>query len=186
MKESSNVGHPAAAWRSLAVTVRARLVVFAQWLALGGAVGVACGVASGVFLLLLERATALRTAHEAIVYTLPIAGLLIGLVYERWGEGIRGGNNLIIDSVHEDTPQIPLRMAPMVLVGTLLTHLFGGSAGREGTAVQMGGSIADAIAHRFALGRHGRRQLLAAGMAGASAPSSEPPSRERFSDSRWS
>lgn len=150
----------------LARTVRTRLVVFAQWLVLGGAVGAACGVASGVFLLLLERATALRTAHEAIVYTLPIAGVLIGLVYERWGAPIRGGNNLIIDSVHEDAPQIPLRMAPMVLVGTLLTHLFGGSAGREGTAVQMGGSIADAIAHRFGLGKHGRRELLAAGMAG--------------------
>jgi H+/Cl- antiporter ClcA len=146
--------------------LRARLAVFAQWLVLGGAVGAACGVASGVFLLLLERATALRNAHEVIVYTLPIAGALIGLVYERWGESIRGGNNLVIDSVHEDTPQIPVRMAPMVLIGTLLTHLFGGSAGREGTAVQMGGSMADAIAHRFGLGKHGRRQMLAAGMAG--------------------
>jgi H+/Cl- antiporter ClcA len=148
------------------MTLRARLTVLVQWLVLGGAVGAACGVASGVFLLLLEAVTGLRNAHEVIVYTLPIAGILIGLVYERWGEPIRGGNNLIIDSVHEDTPQIPIRMAPMVLVGTLLTHLFGGSAGREGTAVQMGGSMADAIAHRFRLGRHARRQLLAAGMAG--------------------
>ena len=148
------------------MTLRARLTVLVQWLVLGGAVGAACGVASGVFLLLLEARHGLRNAHEVIVYTLPIAGILIGLVYERWGEPIRGGNNLIIDSVHEDTPQIPIRMAPMVLVGTLLTHLFGGSAGREGTAVQMGGSMADAIAHRFGLGRHARRQLLAAGMAG--------------------
>jgi H+/Cl- antiporter ClcA len=144
----------------------ARLAVFAQWLVLGCAVGAACGVASGVFLLLLERATALRDAHETLVYTLPVAGIAIGLVYERWGKPIRGGNNLIIDSVHEDTPQIPLRMAPMVLVGTLLTHVFGGSAGREGTAIQMGGSLADAIAHRFRLDRVGRRQLLVAGMAG--------------------
>jgi H+/Cl- antiporter ClcA len=145
---------------------RQRVAGFAQWLALGGLVGALCGVASGVFLLLLERATAFRVGHEAIVYTLPAAGLAIGAVYERWGKPIKGGNNLIIDSVHEDGPQIPLRMAPMVLVGTVLTHLFGGSAGREGTAVQMGGSLADAIAHRFRLGVHGRRQLLAAGMAG--------------------
>jgi H+/Cl- antiporter ClcA len=144
----------------------ARLVVVVQWLALGGAVGAACGVASGVFLLLLERVTALRSAHEVIVYTLPLAGLVIGFVYDRWGKPIRGGNNLIIDTVHEDRPQIPLRMAPMVFVGTLLTHLFGGSAGREGTAIQMGGSLADAIAHRFRLDRLGRRQLLVAGMAG--------------------
>jgi H+/Cl- antiporter ClcA len=146
--------------------VTARLSVFGQWLALGGAVGAACGLASGVFLILLERVTAFRESHEAIVYTLPLAGVVIGLVYERWGKPIRGGNNLIIDSVHDDASQVPLRMAPMVLAGTLLTHLFGGSAGREGTAVQMGGSFADAIARRFRVGRHVRRQLLAAGMAG--------------------
>jgi H+/Cl- antiporter ClcA len=148
------------------MTWRERIAAVAQWLVLGSAVGVLCGVASGVFLHLLERATAFRNAHEAMVYTLPVAGLVIGLVYERWGKPIKGGNNLIIDSVHEDTPQIPIRMAPMVLIGTVLTHLFGGSAGREGTAVQMGGSMADAVAHRFRLGRQGRRQLLAAGMAG--------------------
>jgi|CZKU01.1.fsa_nt_gi H+/Cl- antiporter ClcA len=148
----------------------ARLQALAQALAvalaLGGVVGAACGLASGVFLLLLERVTAFRNAHEIIVYTLPAAGIAIGLVYGRWGKPIRGGNNLIIDSIHEDTPQIPLRMAPMVLAGTLLTHLFGGSAGREGTAIQMGGSLADAVAHRLGLDRIGRRQLLVAGIAG--------------------
>jgi H+/Cl- antiporter ClcA len=150
----------------LHASARDRLVAFGQWLLLGAAVGCACGVASGVFLLLLERATAFRNGHEVIVYTLPLAGLVIGAIYERWGASIKAGNNLIIDSVHQDTPQIPLRMAPMVLVGTVLTHLFGGSAGREGTAVQMGGSLADAIVHQLRLGRHARRQLLAAGMAG--------------------
>jgi H+/Cl- antiporter ClcA len=147
-------------------STKKRLVTFGQWLSLGGLVGVAAGIASGVFLLVLERATALRVANEAIVYTRPLAGVVIGLIYERWGASIKGGNNLIIDSIHEDRPQIPLRMAPMVMVGTVLTHLFGGSAGREGTAVQMGGSLADAVAYRFRLGATGRRRLLAAGMAG--------------------
>jgi H+/Cl- antiporter ClcA len=137
-----------------------------EWTWLGAAVGVACGVASAAFLLLLERATAFRVAHEALVYALPVAGLVIGFVYERWGKSIRGGNNLIIDTIHESSPQLPLRMAPMVLVGTVLTHFFGGSAGREGTAVQMGASLADAIAHRFAVTKETRRQLLAAGIAG--------------------
>ncbi|HEX3771410.1 MAG TPA: chloride channel protein [Polyangiaceae bacterium] len=147
-----------------------RLAAFGQWLALGSAVGAACGVASGVFLLLLEWVTAIRNAHETVVYTLPLAGLAIGFVYDRWGKPIRGGNNLIIDTIHEDRAQVPLRMAPMVLAGTLLTHLFGGSAGREGTAIQMGGSLADALAHglgrRINLPRSARRQLLVAGMAG--------------------
>jgi H+/Cl- antiporter ClcA len=148
------------------MTLERRTRTFAQWLVLGALVGVAAGVASAVFLHLLDRATAYREAHQAIVYTLPLSGLVLGLLYDRWGKPIRGGNNLVIDTVHEGSTQIPLRMAPMVLLGTVLTHLFGGSAGREGTAVQMGGSLADAIAHRFRVSPEVRRQLLASGIAG--------------------
>jgi H+/Cl- antiporter ClcA len=137
-----------------------------EWTGLGALVGAASGVASAIFLASLDLATTFRSRHEYVVYALPLAGLLLGLVYERWGKPIRGGNNLIIDTIHEGTPQIPLRMAPMVLVGTVLTHVFGGSAGREGTAVQMGASLADEIAHRFRVGKQARRQLLAAGIAG--------------------
>jgi H+/Cl- antiporter ClcA len=137
-----------------------------QWTALGAFVGLACGLASAALLTLLELATAFRETHQWLVYALPLAGLGIGAIYERWGSSIKGGNNLIIDTVHNDAPQIPLRMAPMVLIGTVLTHLFGGSAGREGTAVQMGASIADAIAHRFRVGRDLRRIVIAAGIAG--------------------
>lgn len=145
---------------------RDRLVALARQVALGALVGVACGVASALFLTLLDRATAFRGRHEAIVYALPLAGLGLGWVYERLGRSIKGGNNLVIDAIHDDGPEIPLRMAPLVLVGTVLTHLFGGSAGREGTAVQMGASLADAIAHRLAVAAPLRRQLLAAGVAG--------------------
>ncbi len=139
---------------------------FTQWLLLGGLVGVACGVASAVFLFLLDLATGWRERHPAIVYALPVAGLALGAVYARWGTPIRGGNNLVIDTVHEGDAQLPVRMTPMVLLGTVLTHLFGGSAGREGAAVQMGASLADAIAHRFRVEASTRRELLAAGIAG--------------------
>jgi H+/Cl- antiporter ClcA len=143
-----------------------RLRTFAQWTALGALVGGACGVASAALLALLALVTRFREAHEGIVYALPLAGLCIGAIYERWGTPIRGGNNLVIDTIHDGSAQIPLRMAPMVLVGTVLTHLFGGSAGREGTAVQMGASLADAIAHRFRANRGLRRIVIAAGIAG--------------------
>jgi H+/Cl- antiporter ClcA len=146
--------------------VKDRASAFFQWIALGATVGLACGVASAVFLLLLERATSLREGHEVLVYALPVAGFAIGLVYERWGAPIKGGNDLVIDTLHEDRSQLPLRMAPMVLVGTVLTHLFGGSAGREGTAVQMGASLADAISYRLGLSPGLRRLLIAAGIAG--------------------
>lgn len=140
--------------------------ILLQWLALGLLVGIACGIGSGVFLLLLERATDFRVHHAYFTYLLPLAGLGIGAVYARWGKPIKGGNNLVIDTLHEGSQQLPLRMGPMVLIGTVLTHLFGGSAGREGTAVQMGASFADAISHKFKVSKETRRQLIAAGMAG--------------------
>ncbi|HEY4103437.1 MAG TPA: chloride channel protein [Polyangiaceae bacterium] len=145
---------------------RARLLALGQWILLGALVGVISGAASALFLFLLERATAFRTKHELIVYSLPLAGALIGAVYQRFGREIAPGNDLVIDTIHDSGPRLPLRMAPMVLLGTVLTHLFGGSAGREGTAIQMGASLADAAAHRLKLERSMRRQLLAAGVAG--------------------
>ncbi len=146
--------------------MRDRAASLFQWTWLGAAVGIACGVSSATFLLLLERATRFRETHEIIVYFLPVAGLVIGLLYDRWGKPIKGGNNLVIDTIHENDAQIPVRMAPMVLIGTVLTHVFGGSAGREGTAVQMGASLADFIAHRLRVTKELRPRLLAAGVAG--------------------
>jgi H+/Cl- antiporter ClcA len=159
------------------MTKRERLAALGQWIVLGSLVGVLSGAASALFLWLLERATEFRSGHEVIVYTLPLAGLAVGWFYERFGKAIKAGNNLVIDTIHDQGPEIPLRMAPMVLVGTVLTHVFGGSAGREGTAVQMGASIADWVSHRARLGKHARRQLLAAGVAGGLGPCSERRSR---------
>lgn len=143
-----------------------RLRLLLQWVVLGAVVGVSCGAASALFLTLLDLATSSRAADERLVYALPLAGLAIGWVYQRHGRSIRGGNDLVIDTIHDDGPEVPLRMAPMVLLGTVLTHLFGGSAGREGTAVQMGASLADGFAHRLGLARETRRRLLASGVAG--------------------
>ena len=142
-----------------------------EWITLGALIGVLSGAASALFLFTLEKATGLRGRHELLVWTLPLAGLAIGALYQWLGRSIRGGNNLVLETVHATqddahAPQIPLRMAPMVLLGTVLTHLFGGSAGREGTAVQMGASMADGVAHALKLRGHTRKQLLAAGIAG--------------------
>lgn len=146
--------------------MKTRALRFFQAIGLGALVGLVSGAASAAFLLLLEGATHLRESHMAIVYALPVVGIALGLVYERWGTSFKGGSDLIIDTIHEHRIQLPLRMAPMVLVGTVLTHLFGGSAGREGTAVQMGASLADDIAHRLYLTKRTRRIVLIAGIAG--------------------
>lgn len=148
------------------MTSRERLVALGSWLGLGALVGVLCGAASALFLWLLAEATRFRSEHETIVYTLPLAGLALGWLLERFGQPIKGGSNLVIDTIHDEGPEIPLRMAPMVLIGTVLTHVFGGSAGREGTAVQMGASITDWVSHRLKVAKPVRRQLLAAGVAG--------------------
>ena len=115
--------------------LRARLLAWRRWLVLGSLVGVASGSASALFLWLLAGATSFRELHAPLVYALPLAGLGIGWLYERFGQTIKAGNNLIIETIHDGGPAVPLRMGPMVLIGTVLTHLFGGSVGREGTAV---------------------------------------------------
>src|SRR3569623_251028 len=148
------------------MTWRSRLTALAQWIVLGALVGVFCGAASALFLYLLGVVTGYRGEHELIVWLLPVAGLVIGVLYARFGESIKAGNNLVIDTIHDQGPEIPFRMTPMVLAGTVLTHLFGGSAGREGTAVQMGASLSAYLSHRLRLDPELRNQLLAAGVAG--------------------
>jgi H+/Cl- antiporter ClcA len=145
---------------------RGRFSTLLVWLALGAGAGVLAGAASARFLWLLDAATFYRERHEVIIFFLPVAGLCIGTLFEKLGQSIKAGNNLVIDTIHDDGPELPLRMAPMVLFGTVLTHLFGGSAGREGTAVQMGASLGDWLAHRLRLGPELRQQVLAAGVAG--------------------
>jgi H+/Cl- antiporter ClcA len=83
----------------------------------------------------------------------------VGLAYHRFGNRVVKGNNLILDEIHTPSERIPLRLVPLVLGGTLLTHLLGGSAGREGTAVQMGGALADQLGRWLPASRRLRRQL---------------------------
>jgi H+/Cl- antiporter ClcA len=165
--EATVSSQPPASHRHRRPTERGAVAAaLARGLGLGAAVGVVCGAASALFLALLAEATALRTRHEQLVFALPIAGLALGWLYQRVGSSIEAGTSLVLDTLHDDGPELPARMAPLVLLGTVLTHLFGGSAGREGTAVQMGASLSDWLAHRLRLSGLARRQLLIAGIAG--------------------
>lgn len=139
---------------------------YVKWIFLSSLIGVGCGVASTIFLRTLELTTEFREAHSWLLFLLPLGGLIVGGAYHYWGKSVEAGNNLIIDEFHDLKNVVPFRMAPLVLFGTLATHLFGGSAGREGTAVQMGGSIADQFTRIFKMTPEDRRTLLMAGMAG--------------------
>ncbi|NTJ07931.1 voltage-gated chloride channel family protein [Rhizobium lusitanum] len=136
-----------------------------KWVALVVPMAVAVGSLCALFLWSLDRATAARFEHPWLIFLMPVAGFLMVLVYQRFGRGAEGGNNLIVDQIHEPGGGVPLRMAPFILVSTVLTHLVGGSAGREGTAVQLGGSIASAFARVFRLSHAEIRILLMAGIA---------------------
>ncbi len=145
---------------------RAFGLILVKWIVLGSVVGVFSGTASAVFLVLLNWATAVRGANPNLLLLLPVAGFVIGWSYYRIGGSAARGNSLVIEQVHLNRDPIPLRMAPMVLIGTVLTHLFGGSAGREGTALQMGSSLADWLRRVLKLEGDDRRLLLMAGMSG--------------------
>lgn len=144
---------------------------FLIWLAITLPVGTAVGSAVALFLWSLDRAAALRwstlTANGLpwLLYLLPLAGVAIVAMYAWAGKNAEAGNNLVIDQIHEPGGGVPSRMAPLVLVGTVVTHLFGGSAGREGTAVQMGGSLASTFTRILRLGKSYTRLTLMAGIA---------------------
>lgn len=151
----------------LDVTEQLRLIVhLLRWTALGAIVGVLAGLSSAAFLQTLTWVTDLRIEHGWLLYLLPIGGLVVGLAYHHLGGTSAGGNSLIIDEIHEPTAWIPRRMAPLVFIGTVLTHLFGGSAGREGTAIQMSGSLTDGFSRMVGLDRDDRRLMLIAAIAG--------------------
>ncbi|WP_211442790.1 voltage-gated chloride channel family protein [Collimonas humicola] len=141
------------------------LAYLARWLVLASLVGALAGLASALLLLSLEWATDTRNAHRWLLWLLPLAGLAVGLIYHFLGKSVEGGNNLLIDEIHDPKRIVPKRMAPLIFVGTVITHLFGGSAGREGTAVQMGGALADVLTRIARLGPEDRRILLMAGIS---------------------
>ncbi|WP_111668982.1 voltage-gated chloride channel family protein [Algoriphagus litoralis] len=136
------------------------------WLSLATLAGVLSGSASAIFLVSLDWATNLREANLWLIALLPFAGFGIGYVYHHYGANSVKGNNFLLEELYKTKNPIPLRMTPLVLFGTIFTHLFGGSAGREGTAVQMGGSLADQLTKWFSLNEENRRLILICGVAG--------------------
>ena len=136
------------------------------WIAIGASIGLLSGSASALFLLSLDWVGQVRDAHLWLLGFLPLAGFAIGYCYHRYGSGVEKGNNAILAGIYTTQPTLPLRMAPFVLFSTLITHLFGGSAGREGTAVQMGAAMAAQLGKRFSWDAETGRTLLICGVAG--------------------
>lgn len=140
----------------------------AQWLCMVVIIGVLVGSTSALFLALLDLVDALRKQQQGFYYALPLFGILIAWMYSKLN--FSNGNHLIQSAYFEPSnnvnkKRVPLLLTPLVLIGTLLTHLGGGPAGREGTAVQIGASMASQFNGWFNLNETEQRLVIALGLS---------------------
>ncbi len=136
-----------------------------KWLFITALIGFLIGGASAFFLQTLEWATQFRENHLWIIVFLPLGGFLVGLLYYYFGKDVEAGNNLLLETIQQPAKTIPFSMAPMVYLGTIITHFFGGSAGREGTALQMAAAIADQFSKPLRLSADDRKILIISAIA---------------------
>ena len=145
--------------KEVAQTIR----TFLKWLFIALLTGAAGGLVGSVFHLSVGKATAVRTAHPWLLYLLPAAGLLIGLVYH-FLHTENKNTNTVIDSIQLGE-RVPLALVPTIFLATVITHLFGGSAGREGAALQIGGSLGNTVGRLCRLDDKDMRIATLSGMS---------------------
>jgi len=128
-------------------------------------IGVVTGSLSAMFLFGLDMVT--KAHHEApwLLWFLPVAGVAMVHVYQRFGGMARDGSHLLVEEMQQWRSRVSRRMALFIVVSTWLTHLFGGSAGREGTALQIGASVSTWVWRFFSVSQSTARTLMMAGMA---------------------
>ncbi len=135
-----------------------------KWIFYSIVIGVTCGFAGSIFHHLVDHATHLREGNPIILFTLPFTGIVIVFLYKILNFENDKGTNRIITSVRTDE-RIPLRMALLILVSTALTHLSGGSSGREGAALQIGGSIGSFFTKLFKTKKYDTHVVIMCGMS---------------------
>lgn len=146
------------------LAVRSGIQFFFMWILLGTLIGVIVGVAGGVFHLALEYVTEYRTMYPKVILLLPVGGLGIVWLYRVTGMEKNGGTNFVLTAARAKE-RITGKMAPLIFFSTIITHLFGGSAGREGAALQLGGSIASQIGTWIHLSQKDERIIIMCGMS---------------------
>ena len=125
-------------------------VSFLKWVFIALITGTIGGAIGGIFRFCVDFVTKFREGHEYLIFFLPIAGIVIVFLYKITKLGDRTDTNTIIDAVRTDR-KVPIWLAPVIFISTVLTHLFGGSAGREGAAIQLGGCIGEQVGDLFKL-----------------------------------
>ena len=141
------------------------ILAFLKWSCCSILVGILSGIIGGIFHEAVDLATHSRQNHPFLLYLLPFGGLVIVFLYHITSMKEDGGTNRVISSIRNSST-IPFRMAPLIFVSTVLTHLFGGSAGREGAALQIGGSISSSIGRILKLNEKDMHVIVMCGMSG--------------------
>ena len=139
------------------------LWAFLRWSLLAILVGAVCGLVGTAFHVCVNFATQWRGALEWLLYLLPVGGVVIVWLYHRLGQSSSLGTDRLFTSI-QDRTAVPVAMAPLIFVATFLTHLLGGSAGREGAALQLGGSLGSDVGRLLRLNEDDRRTLTMVGM----------------------
>lgn len=137
---------------------------FLMWMVCAGIAGLACGAVGAVFFHLVSWATGMRQANPWLLYLLPMGGLVIVFVYRACRMGTERGTNAVLESAQQGK-RAPLRLTPLIIMATFITHLLGGSAGREGAALQIGGSMGGWLGEKMRLDRNSQRVMVLAGMS---------------------
>lgn len=141
-------------------------IIFVKWVVFALLTGILVGLCSCGFHFAFTIANIIRTQNTWIVYFLPVGGLAIVALYHMLKGENDGGTNLVISAIHSGD-HIPIRMAPLTFICTTLTHLFGGSVGREGAALQIGGSIGNTLGDVFKFDKKDTNTMIMCGMSGA-------------------
>lgn len=141
-----------------------RLKTSLKWVVFAILSGVLVGSVGTLFYLCMALVTLVRTKNPWLISLLPVGGILIVGAYRLLHDERDTGTNLVLSAIHSGD-ELPLRMAPLIFISTLITHLFGGSAGREGAALQMGGSIGWNVGKLLHLSDYVRRTATISGMA---------------------
>jgi H+/Cl- antiporter ClcA len=143
-----------------------RAAHLARWVVLATCVGAASGLLSAAFIEALDWAGRTRGDAAWLVWLLPLGGLAVGAAYHYLGKGLERGSNLLIEQIHGHTRWIPVRMSVLVFVCSVVTHVVGGSAGREGAALQLAAGVTDPVSKRLGLRQADRAVMLVAAIAG--------------------
>lgn len=136
-----------------------------KWIILGSIIGIAVGSTTAFFKIVVQYLTDKREANTYFLFLLPLGGIIIGYLYKHFGKESVKGNSVVLEYIHHGQGSVPLRMGPLVFIASFITHLFGGSTGREAAAVQMGGSITEGVNRLFKVNKADQRILFMSGIS---------------------